>query len=80
MLLGIAVLLSVASQRHQRLEDASIDLQRSLSQQEVRVKDLQQRLENCESIESATPADTGWGVPTHTGSSSSIGQGVPAWE
>jgi len=60
LLLGIAALLGVANYRHQRLEDATQDLRRSLSQQEGQIKDLQQRLEDCDTIEATAPIDTSW--------------------
>ncbi|GAB3510120.1 hypothetical protein GCM10027341_48130 [Spirosoma knui] len=68
LLLGITALLWVAYNRHQRLEDATIDLQRNLSQQESQIKDLQERLEDCDTLETAAPLDTSWntGRPTNT--------------
>lgn len=62
LLLGIAALLSVASQRNQRLEDATIDFQRDLNQKEGKIKDLQQRLENCDTVRATIPDDSGWGT------------------
>ncbi|WP_206170540.1 hypothetical protein [Spirosoma pollinicola] len=53
-------LLSVANHRHQQLKDTTIDLQRNLSQQERKIRDLQQRLENCDTMQAAPPADSGW--------------------
>ena len=60
LLVGIAALISVANHRHQRLEDTTIDLQRNLSQQERKIRDLQQRLENCDTMQAATPVDSSW--------------------
>lgn len=60
LLVGIAALLGVAYHRHQRLEDATIDLQRNLSQQEGKIKTLQQQLENCDTVQAIAPADSGW--------------------
>jgi hypothetical protein len=60
LLVGIAALLGVAYHRHQRLEDATIDLQRNLSQQEGQIKNLRQQLENCDTIQAFTPSDTAW--------------------
>lgn len=64
LLLGIAALLSVAAQRSQRLEDATIDFQRSLDQKEGKIKVLQQRLQNCDTIRPTVPDDSGWGMPS----------------
>ncbi|GAB3807711.1 hypothetical protein GCM10028819_45130 [Spirosoma humi] len=61
LLLGIAALVMVASQRNQRLADATIDFQRNLSQKEGKIKDLQQRLENCDTVRAVIPDDSGWG-------------------
>lgn len=66
LLLGIAALISVASQRNQRLEDATIDFQRNLNQKEGTIKDLQRRLENCDTLRATIPDDSGWG-PISTG-------------
>ncbi|WP_338872560.1 hypothetical protein WBJ53_28270 [Spirosoma sp. SC4-14] len=63
LLLGIAALLGVANYRHQRLEDATQDLRRSISQQEGQIRNLQQRLEDCDTIDTITPVDTSWGTP-----------------
>jgi hypothetical protein len=62
LLLGIAALISVASQRNQRLEDATIDFQRNLNQKDGKIKDLQQRLENCDTVRATIPDDSGWGA------------------
>ncbi|AKD54088.1 hypothetical protein [Spirosoma radiotolerans] len=61
LLLGIAALISVASQRNQRLKDATIDFQRNLNQKEGKIKDLQQRLENCDTVRATISNDSGWG-------------------
>ena len=61
LLLGIAALVMVASQRNQRLADATIDFQRNLNQKEGKIKALQQRLENCDTLRAAIPDDSGWG-------------------
>ncbi|MCK8492453.1 CbtB-domain containing protein [Spirosoma sp. RP8] len=60
LLLGIAALLMVAYSRHQRLEDTTHDLRRSLDQQDRQIKNLQQRLENCDTVDSVAPIDTSW--------------------
>ena len=62
LLLGMAALVRVASQRNQRLEDATIDFQRNLNQKEGKIKDLQQRLENCDTVRATIPDDSGWGT------------------
>ena len=59
LLVGIAALISVANHRHQQLEDTTIDLQRNLSQQERKIRDLQQRLENCDTIQAHHPCRFG---------------------
>lgn len=62
LLLGIAAILGVSYHRHQRLQDAAIDLQRSISQQEGQIKALRQKLDDCDTVESAVPNDSGWSV------------------
>lgn len=47
LLLGMGVLLWVANRRHQRLEDETADLRRSLHQQIGQIDGLRQRLEDC---------------------------------
>lgn len=74
LLLGIAALLNVAAQRNQRLEDATIDLRRSLNQKEGTIKDLQLRLQNCDTIQATVPDDLGWGT-TSTDSIQTTGFG-----
>jgi len=72
LLLGIAALVMVASQRNQRLADATIDFQRNLNQKEGKIKALQQRLENCDTVRTTIPDDSGWGsISTDTTSVSS---------
>lgn len=63
LLVGITALLRVASHRHQRLEDMTIDLQRTLSQQEGQIRTLQQRLENCDTVKAAVPNNA---IPNRT--------------
>lgn len=63
LLLGISALLGVAYQRHQRLEDATIDFQRNLSQQEHQIVKLQKQLQNCDTSQTTQPVsvpDTSW--------------------
>ena len=78
LLVGIAALLGVAYHRHQRLEDATIDLQRNLSQQEGKIKTLQQQLENCDTVQAFTPSDTAWSWNTETAvdSASAVSQTI----
>ncbi|QMW03054.1 hypothetical protein [Spirosoma foliorum] len=76
LLLGIAALLSVANQRHQRLEDATIDFQRNLTQQENKIEDLQSKLANCDTIQTSVPApaapvDSSWDSAASTTASDS---------
>lgn len=69
LLLGIMALLWVANNRHQRLEDATTDLRRNLGQQESQIRDLQERLEDCDTNVAIAPTDTAWGAtPPPTGS------------
>ena len=63
LLLGISALLGVAYQRHQRLEDATIDFQRNLTQQEHKIVKLQQQLQNCDTsqtTQAVSVPDTSW--------------------
>ncbi|GAB3999319.1 hypothetical protein GCM10028807_49190 [Spirosoma daeguense] len=60
LLLCIMALLGVAYNRHQHLEDATIDLKRNLSKQESKIVELQGRLEDCDTISRVVPADTAW--------------------
>ena len=57
LLLGIITMLGVAYQRHQRLEDQTVVLQRNLYQQQNRIKSLQVMVKNCDSLLSVTSAD-----------------------
>ncbi|WP_080054539.1 hypothetical protein [Spirosoma aerolatum] len=67
LLLGIMALLGVAYNRHQRLEDATIDLQRNLTQQESKINELQERLQDCDTTKAMAPIDTSWNtVPVDT--------------
>lgn len=60
LLLGIMAILGVAYQRHRHLEDQDTDLLRYSSQQEIQIRDLQWRLENCDTIQSAAPNKASW--------------------
>ncbi|GAB3776341.1 hypothetical protein GCM10028818_21800 [Spirosoma horti] len=73
LLLGIAALVMVASQRNQRLADATIDFQRSLNQKDGKIKALQQRLENCDTVRAPSPDDSGWG-PVGTDTAAVVNQ------
>lgn len=72
LLLGIAALLWVAYRRHQRLEDATLDLQRNVAQQEGQIKLLQRRLEDCDTLRSAIPVDSSWYIDTEPDSLSAV--------
>ena len=74
LLLGIAALLWVAYNRHQRLEDATIDLQRNVNQQESQIKELQERLEDCDTVEGASSPDTSWNTVPVTDSARVMSQ------
>ncbi|GAB2600168.1 hypothetical protein [Spirosoma areae] len=75
LLLGITALLGVAYNRHQRLEDATTDLRRNLTQQESKISELQERLEDCDTVQTGTPADTAWETPTRAVSKATL----PKW-
>ena len=60
LLLGMVVMLGVAYQRQQHLEDQGTDLQRNFSRQEIQIKNLQGRLEDCDTVRNTTPVDTSW--------------------
>lgn len=60
LLLGIAALLWVAYNRHQRLENATIDLQRNVNQQESQIKNLQELLQDCDTVQRTVSPDTSW--------------------
>lgn len=60
LLVGITALLGVAYNRHQRLEDRTIDLQRNISLQESQIRTLRQRLENCDTVKAVAPSHTAW--------------------
>ncbi|GAB3973117.1 hypothetical protein GCM10028806_26430 [Spirosoma terrae] len=72
LLVGIAALVSVANYRHQRLEDATQDLRRNLTQQQGQIKNLQQQLEDCDTIKTVPPVDTSWGSPSAVDSTQAI--------
>ncbi|WP_461126946.1 hypothetical protein [Spirosoma aerophilum] len=74
LLLGIAAILGVSYHRHQRLEDAAIDLQHNLSQQEGQIKALRQQLDDCDTIQPAVSADSGWGTTDRVDSVRSVSQ------
>ncbi len=60
LLLGITALLSVAHNRHQRLADVTVDLQRNLTQQENKIVELEEKLEDCDTLQAVAPADRSW--------------------
>ncbi|WP_026308825.1 hypothetical protein [Spirosoma spitsbergense] len=62
LLLGITALLGVAYNRHQRLEDVTIDLQRNLTQQEHTIVELQEKLEDCDTLQAIAPVDHSWDI------------------
>ncbi|MVM38794.1 hypothetical protein GO730_16685 [Spirosoma sp. HMF3257] len=82
LLLGIAALLSVSYQRHQRLEDATIDFQRNLTQKESRIVDLQAKLANCDTVQTNAPIDTSWSTAAsakESDSTQTTSQSPPKW-
>lgn len=58
LLLGIVALLEVAYSRHKRLEDTTVDLERSLAQQRAKVARLRKMLADCDSLQAKTIHDT----------------------
>jgi Tfp pilus assembly protein PilO len=60
LLLGITALLSVAYNRHRRLEDVTTDLQRNLTQQEHKIVELEEKLEDCDTLQAVAPVDHSW--------------------
>ena len=65
LLAGIAALLWVAYNRHQRLIDEAQDLRRNLHQKSSQIKQLENRLQNCDTVQ--TVVDSSWGgQPTTT--------------
>ncbi len=60
LLLGITALLSVAYNRHRRLEDVTTDLQRNLTQQEHKIVELEEKLEDCDTLQAIAPVDHSW--------------------
>ncbi len=74
LLVGIMALMGVAYNRHRRLEDTTIDLRRSISQQAGQIKTLQKRLENCDTVQNTTPVDTAWRIGTTPDSASVVSQ------
>ena len=79
LLLGITALLGVAYNRHQRLRDAAIDLQRNLTRQESRVAELQTKLQNCDTLQAAQPLDTSWGKPASFPKKNTSPATPPGW-
>ncbi|WP_461092046.1 hypothetical protein [Spirosoma gilvum] len=77
LLLGIMALLGVAYNRHQRLEDATIDLQRNLTQQENKITELQERLQDCDTTKATAPIDTSWNKPPADVSAKDVSQSPP---
>ena len=65
LLLGIMTMLWIASSRQQRLEDATLDLQRNMGAQKDQIDQLHKRLEDCNQADarSVTPVDTSWNQP-----------------
>ena len=67
LLLGIVALLGVAYYRHQRLADETTDLRRNLTQQEGQIKELQSRLEDCDTlVQPITPIDSSWTIQSQS--------------
>lgn len=76
LLLGITALLSVAYNRHRRLEDVTTDLQRNLTQQEHKIVELEEKLEDCDTLQAVITVDRSW--DTQPASAQSGKKPVPA--
>lgn len=66
LLLGLLALVWVAYNRHQRLVDATLDLQRNLGQQQRQITALQKQLRDCDTLKAAPSpplTDTFWNSP-----------------
>lgn len=81
LLLGITALLGVAHNRHQRLQDTTIDLQRNLTQRESKIAELQTKLQNCNTVPTGSPMDTSWSKHTYSLPSAKAGSStaVSGW-
>ncbi len=53
-------MLSVADQRHQRLEDQATDLKRHLFRQQRQIRTLKERLQDCDSTRTDRSVSTSW--------------------
>ncbi|RIV19311.1 hypothetical protein DYU11_24705 [Fibrisoma montanum] len=64
LLAGIAALLWVAHNRHQRLLDETQDLRRNLHEQSSQIKQLENRLQDCDTVQTAV--DSSWSARPST--------------
>lgn len=55
LVLGVTALLNVSHNRSQHLQDQAIDLRRNLFQKDQKIKVLEDRLKDCDTLE-ASPA------------------------
>jgi hypothetical protein len=53
-------MLSVADQRHQRLEDQATDLKRHLFRQQRQIRNLKGQLKDCDTVYSDRSVSTSW--------------------
>lgn len=60
LLLGIMAMLSVADQRHQRLEDQATDLKRHLFRQQQQIKNLKGQLKDCDTMHTERFGSSSW--------------------
>ncbi|GAB3961792.1 hypothetical protein GCM10028805_61520 [Spirosoma harenae] len=74
LLLGVMALLGVSYNRHQRLEDATIDLKRSLNQQESKITELEERLQDCDTAKAVTVPDSSWNASAPAASGKDVSQ------
>jgi Tfp pilus assembly protein PilO len=54
LVLGVTTLLTVSHNRSQHLQDQAIDLRRNLFQKNQKIKALENRLKNCDTLEAAS--------------------------
>lgn len=54
LVLGVTGLLNVSHNRSQHLQDQAIDLRRNLFQKDQKIKILEERLKDCDTLEAAS--------------------------
>jgi hypothetical protein len=56
LMLGVTALLNVSHNRSQHLQDQATDLRRNLFQRDQKIKVLEDRLKDCDTLEAASSA------------------------